>query len=153
MTVRYSTDPADVDLALAHHWLSEDAYWALGRSRELQDRAFANSIPLVAVEEPDGAGSDGTADGDGEAGGMVAIARLVTDRATFAWLCDVYVRPDARGRGIGSGLARFAAEQVRALGVKRTMLATADAHGVYAGVGFEPLHTPGRWMILPGPGA
>lgn len=150
MTVRYSTDPADVDLALAHRWLSEDAYWALGRSRELQDRAFANSIPLVAIEEPDAAGAHG---GPGAAGGMVAIARLVTDRATFAWLCDVYVRPDARGRGIGSGLARFAAEQVRALGVKRTMLATADAHGVYAGVGFEPLHTPGRWMILPGPGA
>lgn len=144
MTVRFSTDPADVDLALAHRWLSEDAYWALGRTRELQDRAFANSMPLVAIEEH-GA--------EGEAGGMVAIARLVTDRATFAWLCDVYVRPDARGRGIGSGLARFAAEQARALGVKRTMLATADAHGVYAGVGFEPLDEPARWMVLPGPGA
>lgn len=144
MTVRFSTDPADVDLALAHRWLSQDAYWALGRTRELQDRAFANSMPLVAVEEH---GSDGGA------GGMVAIARLVTDRATFAWLCDVYVRPDARGRGIGSGLARFAAEQVRVLGVKRTMLATADAHGVYAGVGFEPLDEPARWMVLPGPGA
>ncbi len=144
MTVRFSTDPADVDLALARRWLSEDAYWALGRTRELQDRAFANSMSLVAVEEH---GSDGSADG------MVAIARLVTDRATFAWLCDVYVRPDARGRGIGSGLARFAAEQARALGVKRTMLATADAHGVYAGVGFEPLDEPARWMVLPGPGA
>lgn len=148
MTVRFSTDPADVDLALAHRWLSEDAYWALGRSRALQDRAFANSIPLVAVDEPDADGAT-----DAEAGGMVAVARLVTDRATFAWLCDVYVRPDARGRGIGSGLARFAAEQARALGVKRTMLATADAHGVYAGVGFEPLDEPARWMVLPGPGA
>ena len=84
---------------------------------------------------------------------MVAIARLVTDRATFACLCDLYVRPDARGRGIGSGLARFVAEQSRLLGVKRTMLATADTHGVHAGVGFEPLDEPARWMVLPGRGA
>lgn len=74
-----SADPARVDAALVHHWLSTDAYWALGRPRAVQDAAIAASLNFGAYDK--------------ETGTQVACARVVTDHATFAWLCDVYVTP------------------------------------------------------------
>jgi GNAT superfamily N-acetyltransferase len=71
---------------------------------------------------------------------------VVTDRVTFAWLCDVFVDPDARGDGVGKLLVEGVLADLDALGVRRTLLATADAHGLYAHYGFEPLAEPGRWM-------
>ena len=75
------------------------------------------------------------------------MARVVTDRATFAWLCDVYVDPAERGRGLGTWLAGAVRDHLAELGVRRIVLATADAHGVYAKVGFTPVD-PDRWMQL-----
>ncbi|MDO3701622.1 GNAT family N-acetyltransferase [Micromonospora sp. C28SCA-DRY-2] len=129
-----STDPDRIDLDRVHHWLSTDAYWALGRSRETVARAFAGSLPF-GVYRP----------GDGQ---QVAVARAVTDRATFAWLCDVYVDRGERGRGLGSWLAEAVRDHLDALGVRRILLATNDAHGVYAKVGFTPMSDPHRWMQL-----
>lgn len=126
-----STDPDRIDLDLVHRWLSTDAYWALGRDRETVARAFAGSVGF-GVYRP----------GDGR---QVAVARVVTDRATFAWLCDVYVDPAERGRGLGTWLAGAARDHLAELGVRRIVLATADAHGVYAKVGFTPVE-PGLWM-------
>ncbi|WP_433346529.1 GNAT family N-acetyltransferase [Micromonospora sp. CA-111912] len=126
-----STDPARLDLDLVHRWLSTDAYWALGRDRETVGRAFAGSLPF-GVYRP----------GDGR---QVAVARVVTDGATFAWFCDVYVDRVARGRGLGTWLAGAARDHLAELGVRRIVLATADAHGVYAKVGFTPVD-PGAWM-------
>ena len=128
-----STDPDRIDLHLVHRWLSTDAYWALGRDLETVTRAFAGSIGF-GVYRP----------GDGR---QAAVARVVTDRATFAWLCDVYVDPAERGRGLGTWLAGAVRDHLAELGVRRIVLATADAHGVYAKVGFTPVD-PGRWMEL-----
>jgi GNAT superfamily N-acetyltransferase len=126
-----STDPARLDLDLVHHWLATDAYWALGRDRATVERAFAGSLGF-GVYRP----------GDGR---QVAVARVVTDRATFAWLCDVYVDRSVRGRGLGTWLAKAARDHLAELGVRRIVLATHDAHGVYAKVGFTNVQ-PDRWM-------
>ncbi|MFB9236997.1 GNAT family N-acetyltransferase [Plantactinospora siamensis] len=129
-----STDPARQQLELVHGWLSTDAYWALGRSLDTVRRSFAGSLPF-GIYRP----------GDGR---QVAVARVVTDGATFAWLCDVYVTPAERGRGLGRWLAGAARDELAARGVRRILLATNDAHGVYAGVGFARLANPERWMEL-----
>ncbi|MFF5176670.1 GNAT family N-acetyltransferase [Micromonospora sp. NPDC000316] len=129
-----STDPARLDLDLVHHWLSTDAYWALGRDRETVERAFAGSVPFGVYRPEDGR--------------QVAVARVVTDGATFAWLCDVYVDRDARGIGLGGWLAGAVRDHLAELGVRRILLSTKDAHEVYARVGFTPLDAPERWMQL-----
>ncbi|MGW4502674.1 GNAT family N-acetyltransferase [Micromonospora sp. NPDC004336] len=129
-----STDPDRIDLGLVHRWLSTDAYWALGRDRETVARAFAGSVPF-GVYRP----------GDGR---QVAVARAVTDGATFAWLCDVYVDPGERGRGLGTWLAVAVRDHLARLGVRRILLATNDAHEVYAKVGFAPVTDPRHWMQL-----
>ncbi|MFF2352313.1 GNAT family N-acetyltransferase [Kitasatospora sp. NPDC058115] len=129
-----STDPARLDAALIHRWLSLDAYWAIGRSREKQDRAIADSLNFGLYEQASGA--------------QVGYARVVTDHATFAWLCDVYIAPAARGRGLGTALAAAVRDELAGDGLRRILLATADAHGVYAKVGFEPVVKPEKWMVL-----
>ncbi|MFG1915878.1 GNAT family N-acetyltransferase [Micromonospora sp. NPDC048898] len=129
-----STDPARLDLALIHLWLSTDAYWALGRDRETTARAFAGSLPFGVYRPEDDR--------------QVAVARVVTDGATFAWLCDVYVDRAARGRGLGGWLVAAIRDHLDDLGVRRILLATNDAHEVYARVGFTPLDAPERWMQL-----
>ncbi|WP_053652244.1 GNAT family N-acetyltransferase [Micromonospora sp. NRRL B-16802] len=129
-----STDPARLDLDLVHRWLSTDAYWALGRDRETVVRAFAGSLPFGVYRPEDGR--------------PVAVARVVTDGATFAWLCDVYVDRAARGIGLGGWLAEAVRDHLADLGVRRILLATNDAHQVYARVGFTPLDNPERWMNL-----
>ncbi|WP_329223755.1 GNAT family N-acetyltransferase [Streptomyces sp. NBC_01485] len=129
-----SADPARVDPARVHRWLSTDAYWALGRERETQDRAIAGSLNFGVYD---------TASGE-----QAAYARVVTDFATFAWLCDVYVDPAARGKGIGTALVAAVRDHLRPHGLRRILLATHDAHGVYEQVGFAPLEKPDRWMLL-----
>lgn len=129
-----SADPARLDVARVHHWLSTDAYWALGRSLATQQAAISGSLNFGAY-----------ATGTGE---QAAYARVVTDLATFAWLCDVYVAPAARGHGLGTALVTAVRDHLAPYGLRRVLLATDDAHGVYAKVGFEPLADPGKWMAL-----
>lgn len=129
-----STDPERIDAARVHRWLSTDAYWAIGRTREKQERAIAGSLNFGVYD---------TASGD-----QVAYARVVTDLATFAWLCDVYVDPAVRGKGIGTSLVEAVREHLAPHGLRRILLATQDAHGVYEKVGFRPLAEPDRWMAL-----
>lgn len=132
--VRVTTERDEIDLDVVHRWLSEDAYWALGRSRELVERAARASLNFGALDAD---------------GALVGYARVVTDRTTFAWVCDVFVAPSARGAGVGTLLAETIVETVRPWRLKRTMLATADAHGVYEKVGFVPLPNP-EWMMVLG---
>ncbi|WP_329177707.1 GNAT family N-acetyltransferase [Streptomyces sp. NBC_01477] len=129
-----STDPARLDGGLIHQWLSQDAYWALGRPREKQDAAIAGSLNFGLYDSASGA--------------QLAYARIVSDLATFAWLCDVYVAPAARGKGIGTALVAAVRDHLAPYGLRRIMLATADAHEVYAKVGFTPLTDPAKWMAL-----
>ncbi|PWK73379.1 acetyltransferase (GNAT) family protein [Streptomyces sp. CG 926] len=129
-----STDAARLDVGLVHRWLSEDAYWALGRSRQKQEDAIAGSVNFGVYDQASGA--------------QLAYARVVTDRATFAWLCDVYVDPGARGKGLGGALVDAVCAHLEPYGLRRVLLATADAHGVYARYGFEPLATPEKWMAF-----
>ncbi len=127
------TSTERLDLTRVHNWLSTDAYWALGRPAEVVARSVQRSLCF------------GVYASDGE---QVGFARAVTDHATFAWLCDVYIDKAARGRGLGTWLAGMVRERIFADGVRRILLATSDAHGVYATAGFAPLADPGRWMEI-----
>ncbi|MFK4147863.1 GNAT family N-acetyltransferase [Streptomyces sp. NPDC004065] len=129
-----STDPARIDAGRVHRWLSTDAYWALGRPLGKQRRAMEGSLNFGVF--------------DTLSGEQVAYARVVTDHATFAWLCDVYVDPAVRGKGLGTALVGAVREHLRPCGLRRIMLATHDAHGVYEKLGFRPLERPGQWMAL-----
>ena len=129
--VLVSTDDTLLDVALIHRWLSEDAYWSLGRTREAVEESLRHSVNVGAY---DGAQ-------------QVGFLRIVTDRATFAWVCDVYVDPTARGQAVGKALMAEADRLLASYAVKRALLATADAHGLYAQHGFEPLADDGRWMV------
>ncbi|MFI8007245.1 GNAT family N-acetyltransferase [Streptomyces sp. NPDC086010] len=129
-----SHDPARLDHARIHHWLSTDAYWALGRTRDKQDRAIAGSLNFGAY--------------DLATGEQAAYARVVTDHASFAWICDVYVDQAARGHGLGTRLVTAVRDHLAPMGVTRFLLATKDAHGVYAKIGFAPLEIPDMWMAL-----
>lgn len=127
------TDLDRIDIDLVHHWLSTDAYWALGRSRETVERAARASLNF-GVYAPDG--------------GQVGYARVVSDLTTFAWLCDVYIDPEQRGKGLGTWLAGAVRDHLAPYDLKRILLFTQDAHGVYEKVGFAPYPTPERVMIL-----
>jgi GNAT superfamily N-acetyltransferase len=135
--VKVSTDPGLLDIERLHRWLSEDAYWALGRTREVVERSVEHSINF------------GVYDDSGE---QVAYARVVTDQATFAWLCDVYVSPGHRGAGIGTTLLDAVDAHLAGLRLSRILLATADAHALYERYGFRPLPEPDRFMALGRPG-
>lgn len=124
---------ARLDLERVHSWLSTDAYWALGRSLETVQRATEGSLSF-GLYSPSGE--------------LVGFARVVTDLATFAWLCDVYIAPDSRGRGLGTWLVGVIRDRLQAAGVYRILLATSTAHGVYEKVGFGPLVEPGKWMEI-----
>jgi GNAT superfamily N-acetyltransferase len=128
-----STDPGRLDLPRIHHWLSTDAYWALGRPLEKVGTSVRNSLNFGAYAP------------DGE---QIGYARVVTDHATFAWLCDVYVTRHARGQGVGTRLVTAARNHLTPLGLRRILLATHDAHEVYAKLGFTALGRPGDWMAL-----
>lgn len=136
--IEVTTEVDRIDLGVVHRWLSTDAFWALGRSRETVEFAAKNSLNFGALNE---------------AGGLCGYARVVTDQATFAWVCDVYVDPDARGKGLGVMLAQAIVNHLRPLQLKRVVLSTLDAHGVYEKVGFVALPEPHKWMLLAEPGA
>lgn len=138
VTYRFSTDPADVDRTLVHHWLSELSYWAAGRERDVHDRAMDGSRNYAVVRTEDGR--------------QVAYARVVSDGVTFAWLCDVIVDPECRGDGVGKLLVEGVLADLEPLGLKRILLATADAHGLYEQFGFRPLADPTMWMVRGAPG-
>ena len=128
-----STDLARIDLDTVHRWLSTDTFWAGGRARQTVQQAAEGSMNF------------GVFDPDGE---LCAYARVVTDRATFAWVCDVYVEPARRGLGVGRLVADAVVNTLVPLDLTRVMLSTLDAHGLYEQVGFVPFPNPEKLMIL-----
>ncbi len=124
--------PSESDLDVMHAALAE-TYWSPGIPRETVARAFRNSIAALARDE---------------AGKLIGFARLVTDKATFAWLCDVFVSPEHQGQGIARKLVRAFQAHPELQGLRRWLLGTKDAHGVYAALGFKPLDAPERLMHI-----
>ena len=128
--ILFSTDRARLDIDRIHEFLSRDSYWVPGIRREFVERAIESSICFGAY-----------------AGGrQIAFARVISDRAGFAWLADVFVVAEHRGGGIGKQLMAFVIAHPDLQRIRRFMLATRDAHGLYAGFGFTPLAHPERLM-------
>jgi ribosomal protein S18 acetylase RimI-like enzyme len=125
-----SDDPERLDVDLIHHWLSTDSYWAAGRTLETVRTAIAGSTAVGVY---------------GPTGRQVAFARVVTDGAVFAYLCDVYVARDCRGVGLGRWMVHRLRDDLAARGLTRFLLTTRDAQGVYGPLGFAAVD-PGRWM-------
>ena len=127
---RITTDPAAISVATVHRFLSVDAYWSKGIPRETLERSFAGSIcfsMLTGVKQ-------------------VGFARVISDRATIAYLGDVFVLEEFRGRGLSKWLINCVVNHPELRNLRRWILATADAHGLYAQFGFTPLKAPDRWM-------
>jgi GNAT superfamily N-acetyltransferase len=131
-----SDDPARFDLERGWRWISEQSYWAAGIPREVFETAVRNSL-IVGAYAADGA--------------MAAMARVVTDRATFGWICDVFVDEAHRGAGLGKALMAYLKAHPDLQGFRRLHLATRDAHGLYAGFGFTPLTGVETWMEIRDP--
>jgi len=131
MTYEISTDPARLDLDAIHRFLSEEAYWSPGIPRAIVERAIANLLCFGAYVG---------------GAGQVGFARLVTDRATFAYLADVFVLAEHRGRGVSKRLMEAVVRHPDLQGLRRWLLMTHDAHGLYAQFGFTPLANPPRAM-------
>jgi len=126
-----SDDPARVDLATVHQWLSTDAYWSQGVPLDIVRRALANSIVFGIYHDET----------------QVGFARVVSDRASFAWVADVYISPDQRGHGLGKWLMECIKAHPDLQGLRRWLLATRDAHGLYEQFGFIT-STSGRLMEI-----
>jgi GNAT superfamily N-acetyltransferase len=126
-----STDPARIDLRAVHDFLT-NSYWARGIPLETVQRSIENSLCF------------GIYHGDRQIG----FARVITDRATFAYLADVFVLPDYRGHGLSKWLMECIIAHPDLQGLRRWMLATQDAHELYAQYGFSSLKAPERWMEI-----
>lgn len=125
-----STDPARVDFALVHRFLSEESYWARGVSEAALRRALQHALCFGLYRGRT----------------QLGFARVVTDFARIAYLGDVFIVADARGQGLGKQLVAAVLEHPELRAVERFLLGTADAHGLYARYGFEPT-APGRYMV------
>jgi GNAT superfamily N-acetyltransferase len=124
-----SVDPRRLQLDRVAAWL-RSSYWSPDIRPDIVERAFANSLSIGAYAA---------------SGEQVGVARAVTDQATFAWLCDVFVDEAARGRGIAKAMVRALLDDPRLTTLRRWCLATRDAHEVYQPLGFVPLDAS-RWL-------
>jgi GNAT superfamily N-acetyltransferase len=125
-----STDPSRLDISLIHDWLSTKSYWAKGIPREIVEHAIAHSLNFAIYHPRDG---------------QVGFARVITDHATFAYLADVFVIEAHRGKGLSKKLMEAILAYEELQGLRRWLLATRDAHTLYAQFGFNP-PVPDRLM-------
>ncbi|WGG51159.1 GNAT family N-acetyltransferase [Rugamonas sp. DEMB1] len=125
-----SSEPSRLDMAVVHGYLSEQSTWAVGMPRALLERAVANSLCFGGYLD----------------GRQIAFARVVSDRATFANLVDVFVLPAYRGHGYSKALMAAVLAHPELQGLRRFMLATGDAHGLYAQFGFTAPLRPASLM-------
>ncbi|MCA2002042.1 MAG: GNAT family N-acetyltransferase [Chloroflexi bacterium] len=134
-----SADKSRLDMSAVYDFLSR-SYWARSRPREYTDEAFANSLVFGVYED---AGRR-----------LIGMARVVTDFTVVAYLCDVFICEEFRGRGLGKWLMQTILEYPDLKHVRRWLLATDDAHGLYRQFGFEPLTDVEKWMqrLRPFPG-
>ncbi len=128
-----SDDRALLDVDQVFLWISDESYWAKGRTYEAMLRAIENSL-VFGLYAADGS--------------QAGFARYVTDRATFAWLCDVFIDPQHRGHGLGSFLTAVATSHPDVAGI-RQVLSTAPERTLYRQFGFDNLRAPERWQERP----
>ena len=124
-----STDPVRINAVMVHEFLT-NSYWAKGIPLETVRLSIENSIPFGVYH--------------GEQ--LVGFARIISDRATFAYLADVFIVPSHRGRGLSRWLMECIVSHLDLQGLRRWILATHDAHGLYAKFGFTAIRSPERWM-------
>ncbi len=129
-----SSDRGKLDFALLQSWLST-AYWSPGVTRERVERAAKNSSLVIGAYQN---------------GSQVGYLRVVSDKTTFAWICDVWVDKEHRGQGIAKAMVNAALADPDHQGLRRWVLATTNAHEIYAQCGFEPLPQADKWMSLKG---
>lgn len=127
-----SDDPDRLDRDLVHRFLRDDSYWSQGVPRDVVDKSIDNSLCFGLYDGAE----------------QVGFARLVTDRSTFAFLADVFVLPSHRGRGLAKWLCSTVLAHPDLLGVRRILLGTDDAHGLYEQLGFTPLAHTERFMDI-----
>jgi len=130
-----STDPARLDPSAIHAYLTR-SYWAAGIPQDLVERSIRGSLCFGLFQGKE----------------QVGFARVISDRATFAYLCDVYVLEEHRGHGLGKWLIEEVIAHPDLAGLRRFVLATRDAHGLYARHGFTPLARPEVFMEIARPG-
>ena len=126
-------DRRRLDLSLIHRWLSEESYWAEGRTMEVVAKSIERSVCLGCFSP---------------LGEQVGFARWVTDGSTFGWLCDVFVDGSSRGQGLGKVIVKKAVDHPDVRGIGLLLLGTRDAHELYRKVGFVEVPEPHRWMEL-----
>jgi GNAT superfamily N-acetyltransferase len=126
-----TNDRARMDVARIHDYLSNESYWARGIPRERVERSIANSLCFGAFDD----------------GLQIGFARVITDYATFAYIADVFVIESHRGRGISKQIMQTIIEHPKLQELRRWLLVTRDAHGLYAQFGFVPLDAPERHMM------
>lgn len=127
-----STDSTKLDLDIIYQFISQ-SYWAKGIPREIVEKALANSFCFGVYDEY---------------GEQVAFARLITDKATFAYLADVFVVESQRGKGLSKWLVSNIVSHPELQGLRRMLLATSDAHGLYAQFGFTAIENPESLMQI-----
>jgi len=130
-----STDKERLDIGFIHAFLS-GSYWAENIPVEIVRKSIEGSLCFGVYE----------------AGKQVGFARVITDKATFGYLADVFIDESLRGRGLSKWLMETIMAHPDLQGLRRFMLATRDAHGLYAQYGFTPLGLPDRWMNIHKPG-
>ena len=126
-----STDPARIDISMVHEFLT-NSYWATDIPLETVRRSIENSISFGVYHGQQ----------------QVGFARIISDQATFAYLADVFILPAYRGRGLSQWLMECVVSHPDLQGLRRWMLATQDAHGLYAKFGFTPIKNPNSWMEI-----
>lgn len=131
------TDKRRLDLSVIHRFLSQESYWAQNRSLERTLTAIENSLCFGLYTGRE----------------LVGFARVVTDRSTFAYIGDVFILEEYRGRNLSKWLMKTIVEMPDLQGLRRWILATRDAHGLYKQFEFDELRHPDRWMEKTAPDA
>jgi len=127
-----STDKSLIDFDRVHNYLCNESYWAKGLPRERLKKAIENSMCFGVYKD----------------GKQAGFTRVVTDNATFAYICDVFILADYRHLGLSKWLMQTIKQHPDLQGLRRWSLATADAHGLYTQFGFTPLSKPENWMEI-----
>ena len=127
-----SDDPARLDAIAIHAYLTR-AYWSENIPLETVQRALHGSLCIGAYTE---------------AGGQVGLVRIISDHATYAYLCDVYVLEEHRGHGLSKAMLALTLHHPRLQGLRSWNLRTRDAHGLYTRFGFKPLEHPESYLAL-----